>query len=838
MFTLAFYWIAWWLYQPLNRLIRYRAQPDNLAERLALDPARPVVYLLPTRSWGDLFLLERICRDNGLPRPGRTGTALPTPDQAGVLYLPALLETRIRDTELSDVVQRAAADPGFDCQVVAVSVFWGRDPGSETSLWKLLFADSVQAGMVRKFIIMLVNGRNVYANFGLPLGFRDFVAKEKSPEFAVRKLGRLFHIYFLHTRTAVLGPTLQNREVVLHQLLSTQRVRQEIGAEMRRGKLSEEQAAAKARKYAEEIAADYSATTVRLLERVFEFIWNRMFRGVQVFGLERLRRWAQGYEIIYLPSHRSHADYLLLSYVLYQAGLVPPHIAAGVNLNFWPAGPILRRGGAFYMRRSFGKDRLYSAVFRAYVDSLISRGYSMSFYPEGTRSRTGRLLPPKSGLLGMVVEAALRQTSRKVAIVPVYIGYDKVWELNSYFKELRGAQKQKESASELVKSAKLLTKSYGRVHINFGEPIALSEYADKHLPNWRETLRQPGDAMPQGWREFVTRLALANHRRINAAAIASPVSLAAVTMLASPQRAVARADMLTQLQHLIGLLENRPYSDCLSVPERSAEAIVSWAAPIARIAEIPHPWGALLDVADRDAVLLTYARNNVQHLFAVPSLIANLFRTRGVLTDEAVITGCRALYPFLRTEFFLRWEPAEAEQVARDCIEVMLGQGLLTRNGDGRLARPDVAANAFSTLSMLGRVMGETLERYCMTTLLLAAESKGQTALQRERFEEDCRRLAERMAVLTGRDSPEFFDKTLFRGYLDTLIDIGLVTEGGDRRLVVDARIDKIAERSLELLSDETRQTLLQLLVRRPQAAAPGATDGAGESDDDSAPAT
>ena len=824
MFTAAFYWIAWWLFQPLNRLIRYRTTPSELASKLALDPKKPVVYVLAARSWGDLFLLDRICRDHGLPRPGRTGADLPSATQAGALYLPALLETRIRDTALTEVITRAAADPEYDCQVVPVSAFWGRDPGQETSLWKLIFADSVQAGMVRKLIIMLVNGRNVYANFGLPLSFRDFVGKEtevgKAPDFAVRKLGRLLHIYFLHARTAALGPTLQNRDVVIQQLLNTPRVKEEIAAEARRGKLTPEQTAAKARRYAEEIAANYSSTTVRFLERLLEFVWNRIFRGVKVFGMERLREWAQGHEIIYLPSHRSHADYLLLSYVLYQAGLVPPHIAAGINLNFWPAGPILRRGGAFYMRRSFANDRLYASVFRAYVDSVINRGYSICFYPEGGRSRTGRLLAPKAGLLNMVVESALRQSARKVAIVPVYVGYDKVWELSSYFKELRGGQKQKESASDLLKGAKLLTKSYGRVYLNFGEPIQLQEYAEKHLPGWRETLRNGADT-PPGWRDFVNRLALANHRRINAAAVASPVSLAAVAMLASPQRAVSRSEFLEQLTHLMRLLEGRPYSESLEIPERSPVESLDWAAPIARIATVPHPWGDLLDVADRDAVLLTYARNNIQHLFAVPSLIANLFRTRGVLSEEAVVTGCRALYPFLRSEFYLRWESAEAEEVARDCIEVLLRQGLLLRNDDGRLARPGVSTPAFSTLAMLGRVMGETLERYCMTTLLLADERRMQTSVLRERFEEDCRRLAERMAVLTGRDSPEFFDKTLFRGYLDTLIDLGLVVEGEDRKLLVDARIERIAERSLELLSDETRQTLLQLLTRRPQAAVP-----------------
>ena len=219
---------------------------------------------------------------------------------------------------------------------------------------------------------------------------------------------------------------------------------------------------------------------------------------------------------------------------------------------------------------------------------------------------------------------------------------------------------------------------------------------------------------------------------------------------------------------------------------------------------------------------LTYNRNNIQHLFALPSLIANFFRTRLLLPEDFIVMGVRALYPFLRTEFFLRWRPEEIENVAKTWIEVMVQLGLLTREGD-RLRRPDAQQPAYSTLAMLGRVLGETLERYCMTALLLAEERRTQHSLKRERFEEDCRLLAERMAILTGRDAPEFFDKSLFKGYLNTLIEIGLVVETDERTLAVDARIDRIAERSQELLSDETRQMLLQLLSRR-KAAEPGAT--------------
>lgn len=816
LLTAALYWLTWWMFRPLDRWIKVRLAVDQLADALQLDPNRPVVYVLPTRSWGDLFVLDRLCRDHRLPLPRRTGSEFPSVQRAGVLYLPALLETRVKATDLSTLVERAAAAPEFDAQIVPVSVFWGRDPGSETSLFKLLFADSVQAGAVQKLFIMLVNGRNVLASVGKPLQFRDFVSTEKVPERAVRKLGRLLHIYFLHARTAALGPTLQRRDVVINQILSSKDVATAIEHEARAKKLSTEQVASRARKCAEEIAANYSTTAIRFSELVLSYVWNRLFQGIQVHGLERVRGIAQGAEVIYLPSHRSHADYLLLSYVLYQAGLVPPHIAAGVNLNFWPVGALLRRCGAFYMRRSFSGDRLYAAVFRAYVDALIQRGYSISFYPEGTRSRSGRLLAPKTGLMGMITESALRQSVRRVALVPVYITYDKVWELNSYFKELQGAKKRGESAAELLKAGKMLTKSYGRAHISFGDPIVLSEYADKHMPGWRESLRGPSREVPAGFKDFVLRLSLANHRRINAATVATPVGLTAAAVLASPQRAVSEAELVEQIGHLIWLLRGQPYSERMVVPESSPRAVLDWAKPIARLVEVSHPWGNLLALADRDAVLLTYARNNIQHLFAISGLIANLFRTRAVLTEDAVLTGCRALYPFLRTEFFLRWEPAAAEEVFRGTIGTMLNLGLLTRGDDGRLLRPDPTSPAFSALSTVGRVMSETLERYCITALLLADERKTQQSLPRSRFEEDCRLLAQRMAVLTGRDSPEFFDKPLFRGYLDTLIQNGLVTETGNSGLAVDARIQKIADRSLELLSDESRQTLLQLLSRRP----------------------
>ncbi len=172
-----------------------------------------------------------------------------------------------------------------------------------------------------------------------------------------------------------------------------------------------------------------------------------MFSAVEVDepGLERLREHAKEGTLVLLPSHKSHMDYLVLAWVLYRHKLPLPLVAAGDNLNFFPVGPIFRRAGAFFIRRSFSGDRLYAAVVDAYVRRLIKDGSPLEFFLEGGRSRTGKLLSPKLGLLSIVVDAALGVPTRTTWFCPVSIGYERFVEEKAFVRE---SQRRREDARE------------------------------------------------------------------------------------------------------------------------------------------------------------------------------------------------------------------------------------------------------------------------------------------------------------------------------------------------------------------------------------------------------
>ncbi|MGH8560763.1 MAG: glycerol-3-phosphate 1-O-acyltransferase PlsB [Nevskiales bacterium] len=825
------------LRRPLLAWVQTRVAPSGLPQELGLDPTRPVCYVLAARSITDQFVIEETCRQQGLPPPRGGYREMPKPGRAGLVALPRLegqgMQRRYGNpAEIRRLVTQAIVDRDYDAQLVPVSVFWGRNPGQETSLLKIIFSDSLRAGPLRKLFIILFNGRNTFVSYGRPISFHDFMTRDPEPQAATRKLVRVLRVHFRRQRAATLGPNLINRAQVLTNVLALPRVREAIRLEAAAERISFEQAEERAWSYADEIAADYSNATLSFIVRVLTWLWNRIFDGIQVHHAERLREFAHHHGVVYLPAHRSHMDYLLVSYVLYQQGLVPPHVAAGINLNFWPVGGLIRRLGGFYLRRKFGGNKLYTAVFRAYLDWLMLRGYSMQFFPEGGRSRTGRLLTPKTGMLSMAVQSFLRNPDEPIVLVPIYTGYDKVMEVSGYFKELRGSQtKKNESVGDLISATRVVRMAFGKSYISFGEPLNLARFLDARQPDWRSDLAsQPEGEWPDWFSEFITTLSIEVMTRINSAAALNPVGLVSTALLASPQKTLAEDELCEQIDSWMGLLRTHPYSEDVWVPDMSGSAILASAEKVARLTRIQHPWGDVIAAEGRTAILLTYYRNSVLHLLALPSLIASYFQQRETVDEATLIEGCCELYPVLRRELFLRWRDKETESAIRDMIDALVQRRLLSRDaGSGILHSPPVTSAEFGSLMGLANVMRETLERYCMTTVLLA-ENLSRGHIERSEFEQQCHLMAQRMAVLSGRNAPEFFDKALFSNYIDTMKRLNLLrpdVEFGDSRLRIDPQLQRMAEQSMRHLSGGTQQRIRRLLsgprpVAQPQAALAG----------------
>jgi len=233
----------------------------------------------------------------------------------------------------------------------------------------------------------------------------------------------------------------------------------------------------KADSYIDEIASDYNVGVIKFGEVVIRWFFNLMFEGISVNYdvLNRVRTKAQKGPLILIPCHKSHIDYLMLSYMLWTHNMPCPQIAAGQNLSFWPLGPFFRGGGAFFIRRTFRGAVLYSRVFKEYIYKLLEEGFNIEFFIEGGRSRTGKLILPKLGLLSILLDAYKKGACKDMIIAPIFIGYDRVIEESSYLDELEGAQKKPENFSQVIKARKFLKKKYGKIYIQFNDPISLNE---------------------------------------------------------------------------------------------------------------------------------------------------------------------------------------------------------------------------------------------------------------------------------------------------------------------------------------------------------------------------
>jgi glycerol-3-phosphate O-acyltransferase len=815
----------WWS-RALGALLEpwVRIRRDASTSAITLDPNVPVCYVTERYGMSDTLILEQACREAGFPEPLRPLQVANLRKKRSMFSLarrtPWLFRRKVSLTHsatLAQLLDTLRANPDSDLQLVPVSIFVGRAPDKEEGWFSVLFSENwVVVGRFRRLLAILLNGRGTVVQFSPPISLRGAMQDEKDAPTTLRKIGRVLRVHFQRIRAVVIGADLSHRRTLVDAVLNAAPVRDAITTVATKENITDDKARRRARDYAWEIAADLSHPVVRSVSFMLTGFWNKIYDGVTMHHFEKLRAAAPGHEIVYVPCHRSHIDYLLLSYLLYRNGFVVPHIAAGVNLNLPVIGPILRRGGAFFLRRSFKSNALYSTVFSEYVSQLFARGASMEYFIEGGRSRTGRLLQPRAGMLAMTLRSYVRESRRPVIFQPVYIGYEKLLEGNAYIGELSGKPKEKESVFGLLKSIRLLRQHYGKVVVNFGEPILLDRLLTKVDPQWRDAVSNP-EEKPAWLNAAVDALAENIQININRAADVNPINLLALALLSTPKHAMTENDLLAQIDLMRALFTELPYSDRMTVTPLSAKEIVAYSEKMEWTRRIAHPLGDLISLEGDNAVLLSYFRNNVLHLTATAAWIACCFLNNRRMARASVLRLGRLVYPFIQQELFLPWDEEGFVAQINATIEFFVRHELLESVAEGRILRrgPGQSDSSYQ-LRLIAHSMLQAFERYYIA--IAALVRNGPRTLSSGELENLCALTAQRLTLLHELNAPEFFDKSLFRGFIQRLRERKVIWPDASGKLDFDSALDDVARDAKVILSREIRHGILKLTPERRES--------------------
>jgi glycerol-3-phosphate O-acyltransferase len=615
---------------------------------------------------------------------------------------------------------------------------WTKRPDTRGTHWlDPLLGPREWPGALRTLGQFLTNYKFVELKAGEALDLKRYLADAEpvSDEVHVRRIVYAVLRRLERERRSVTGPAGKPPDRARHQVLESPYLRSAIealGEQEKRGELRK-----RALKILDSMQATPDSTTIRALELLLDRVFHRIYAGINidVEGLRRVREAAKESTLVLLPCHKSHIDYLVLSYVFYEQNLPLPMIAAGDNLSFMPLGPILRRAGAFFIRRSFRGDDLYAPVVEAYVRRLMRDGHAVEVFLEGGRSRTGKLLPPKFGILNMLVRAAASLPGRRVSFVPISIGYERIVETDSYGRELTGGDKHKEDATGLLKTTEVLRHRYGEISLQFGNFMTLDDI--------RAELGLPSSEMlaPEQSRQICVRLANRTMDEINRVTAVSPGALLALALLSDHRRGIEHSELIERCRQLLHLpLQLRARltpsllgSDGALREQAIADAIEMFleaGALDSRLAtepgkkpkksgkrRAPVGLGTVYRVPERKRLELDNSKNAIVHFFVERGLIATAVlmgagSSAAPAPLAAVRDRVRDLSRLFKHEFRFRAD-ASFDTIYAETVASMVEAGQLAREGDLLLAGPgNDGFNGAFWLRTYASIMQNFLESY------------------------------------------------------------------------------------------------------------------------------
>ncbi len=603
--------------------------------------------------------------------------------------------------------------------LVPLAVMRGRGlRRKESRLATLVYSVQEAPGEIKRLLSLIWNARETSITVGKDVTLRDFALRyrQEDDERIVRRLGRALQIFLYREERVVWGPALLPKRTVRQLVVQGE----DLASLIRRLALERNQPESQlwgtAERYFDEVAANFNGGYFTFLVFVFNRIWPRVFQGFEYTGLERVVECVKQHPVVLVPCHRSHFDYLILSYLFHANYLSPPHIAAGINLSFWPLGPLFRGAGAYFIRRSFDGNELYKQVFRNYLTFLIREGYTQEFFIEGGRSRTGKILTPKLGMLSAIVNAFVAGVRRDLYLVPISIHYGRVVEEESYKRELVGAEKEKESLWALLKARRVLRQKHGTVYVTFAEPISLNQTLGNRKERFRAGSGDP--AVEDEVRRFTQKLGFRLLREVNAVTVAGATSVSSTVLLSSPHAAWRYPQFLAAAQTLVRFLRHQGVRLTASLErnmDNDFKESLAFLESAGLVQRLPGEEGVIHVSADK-RIILDFYKNNTVHFFLLPALLS-----------RALLTGLRGAALKDEVGWWLdlyRWEfpLPERETVAAELgslLEYYRAESVLAA-GDGDTVDPEHAL-LLSTAGLLDNFC----EAYWTTARTLAKLDDG-----------------------------------------------------------------------------------------------------------------
>ncbi len=618
--------LRFYYYRPVGQILktllfRKRGQTESVSHG---EDQRKVRQL--TRAGGSFFLFLRTKR-------------LRT-------FLRGLSRSKQRHDEL-DLLQevvREAWNGNRPVFLVPLLLFWRKGPRSQSRFLRLDYGSLSRPSDVTKIGSFLATYRSLQPKVGEAIDLSEYIASHRSDgqERVARVVRRSILIYLYREEKVVEGPTLRSQQRLLREILADEGVRAAMVERASRKRGSMEKAERDVEKFLREVAARQSSTLLAILAALVGYILRRMFNTIETDGLPEVAEYAKRYPLVLVPNHRSYFDFLIISVLFYQNYLVPPHIAARDNMRFGPFGLIFRMAGAYYLRRSFD-DPLYKQVFRAYIGYLVREGFTQEFFIEGGRSRTGKTLAPRLGMLTWNIDAFLESARRDLFFVPVAISYERLVEERGMVDELEGGEKTEESTLALLRAGKYLRSRFGTVHVNFGKPISLTEAMGERRAELEAVVHGDvvkllpedvrGDAsavesleaqIQQRKHEFIQDLGYRLVERINWSMVANATSVVATVLLGFPHRGLLRKDLVARAKQVVGLLSAQGVhmTSALSADRADFSESIAFMLRADLIKSVEDARGELIFYPESRRRALDLYRNAIVHFLATPSQIA------------------------------------------------------------------------------------------------------------------------------------------------------------------------------------------------------------------------